>query len=89
MSAELVLPDNYGWVIVLTALGCFDAIFASIFVMKARSKYFGKDFMEKHFAEDHKKIENSTLSKEGYPDMGNGRYSNKLSYEAWYFFNCA
>ena len=89
MSTTLAVPECYGWIIVLAALACFEAIIASIFVMKARSKYFGKEFMEKHFGEDHKKIENSTLSKEGYPDMGSGRYSNKLSYEAWYFFNCA
>lgn len=27
------------------------------------------------------------LPKEGYPDMGSGRFAEKLSYKDWYIFN--
>jgi len=29
------------------------------------------------------------VNKEGYPDMGSGRYSDKLSWKDWYYFNLA
>jgi glutathione S-transferase len=40
--------------------------------------------------EEHKKVTGqSTINNYGYPDMGNGRYSEFLDYEQWLKFNNA
>ena len=50
--------------------------------------------MEENFGKMH--MEDETMKKKGaslkdlangYPDMGNGRYAEKLSYKEWYDFN--
>ena len=64
-------------------------IFTSFVPGGARSKAFSKEFL-KQFEEEHKAATGEdSLPGGGYPDMGNGRYADKLSYEAWFKFNCA
>ena len=77
-----VLLANFALVVVYFLIGGFG-------VGTARRKTFTKDFMEKHFSEEHKKHFGSAAPKGGYPDMGNGRYSERLSYEQWFHFNNA
>jgi hypothetical protein len=36
--------------------------------------------MRDNFGEEHKNATGRDAEKGGYPDMGNGRYSSKLSY---------
>lgn len=46
--------------------------------------------MHDNFQAEHEKAFPGTeVSKEAYPDMGNGRYSQKLPYKNWYEFNNA
>ena len=45
--------------------------------------------MKSNFGEDHKRATGNEIEKGGYPDMGNGKYSGKLTYEQWYKFNNA
>lgn len=57
---------------------------------RVRGKVFTSEFMEKNFDREHREatfqsIENS----EGYPDMGQGKYADKLSYENWLWFGKA
>merc|ERR1712193_132342 len=39
--------------------------------------------------DEHKKAFGGEIPKEGYPDMGSGRFSALLEYKDWYTFNCA
>jgi hypothetical protein len=59
--------------------------------MSARKKYFNSSFLQKPkviaMNEEHKKTFGAPISDMGYPDMGNGRYSNELSYSEWVHFN--
>jgi hypothetical protein len=41
------------------------------------------------YAEEHKKKFSSEIDKQGYPDMGNGLFSQQLSYSDWVDFNNA
>jgi hypothetical protein len=55
-----------------------------------RGKVFNKEFMEQ-FVQTHKEAfpedVNADITKTiGFPDMGSGYYSKKLSYEDWYRF---
>ena len=57
-----------------------------------RAKIFKvKEFTEKpavkKLAEEHDKYFKAKMNNVGYPDMGNGRYSEHLSYEQWVQFN--
>ena len=41
-----------------------------------RRKIFPKEFLNKHFGEDFKKMTGHEIGSEGsYPDMGSGKYS--------------
>ena len=90
MSHHLIVPDDYGFVL-LAIFGMTVVYFliGMIFVNVARKKTFTQEFMEKNFADEHKKAFGAAAPKGGYPDMGYGRYSQRLSYEDWYNFNNA
>lgn len=90
MSLTLTLPQSYSYVLMsAVALGfqCFVVGF-TVAQMK-RKKYFTKEFLAKNFGEQHKKEFGTTVPQEGYPDHGSGRYSEKLSYRAWFELNNA
>ncbi len=52
-----------------------------------RRSIFNDEFMKINFEKDHLKYVKQSLPKQGYPDCGNGVYSNKLDYKDWYKFN--
>ncbi len=59
------------------------------FTSSARKKAFDEKFM-KGFADKFKSdIKLDNLNNRGYPDCGSGRFSQELSYKAWYEFNNA
>ncbi len=45
--------------------------------------------MKDNFGELHKTYINEEIKEGGYPDMGCGRYAEKLDYPQWHEFNCA
>jgi len=45
--------------------------------------------MKDNFGQEHREAFGEELKGEGYPDMGGGRYSAKLSYKDWYNFSSA
>lgn len=61
--------------------------------MKFRKSFKSKDFLNKPevkaLQEQHKKEFGTEINDNGYPDMGNGRYSQLLSYDQWVAFNNA
>ena len=90
MSLTLTLPENYGLVLlssVAVAIQCFLVGFTV--AEGKRKQYFNKEFLEKNFGEEHKKEFGTTVPKFGYPDHGSGRFSQKLSYKAWFELNNA
>jgi hypothetical protein len=57
-------------------------------VLKMRKEYFNEEFM-RQFEMPHKMFFGTKPSPFGYPDMGSGRYSKRLTYKQWYDFNIA
>lgn len=47
----------------------------------ARRKYFNSDYMKKYFESEHKEAFGEELPMGGFPDCGNGKYSEKWSYK--------
>jgi hypothetical protein len=50
-------------------------------VGKSRKEIFNKEFMEKEFGLLHRSQLGEEIACGGYPDAGNGVYSQKLSYK--------
>lgn len=76
-------------IIVFLLLACLSIGFFAIH--PKRKAYFTETFMAQ-FEKEHKEAfgEDAKVPVgEGYPDMGNGRYSKKLPYDQWFLFNVA
>ena len=56
-------------------------------VTRARKRFFNKEFLNKHYGEEHKKYFGTEPPAGGYPDPGDGRYADKLSLGEWNDFN--
>lgn len=69
----LALTPQYGYVLLAAvAISLELLVIGFVFPGAARSKIFSKAFLEEHFGKD--------APQGGYPDMGSGRFSEKLSY---------
>ena len=82
----VVLPDGYNWAVLSAVILCIECIMHSLLVVvRNRMKFFTPEFMEQ-FADIHKAniTEGSMPAPGGFPDMGNGLYSDKLPYAHWY-----
>jgi len=91
MSTSLVVNIDQGYISVLFVALMIAAqyVLTSLIVGKARSRAFNAEFMSQ-FNEDHAHaFPGEVPNKEGYPDCGQGRYSDKLPYKDWYDFNNA
>eukprot|EP00347_Sterkiella_histriomuscorum_P012300 403369117 len=86
----LVLTDDYRYVALIASLIGFQLTVTGFWAGGQRKKHFTPEFLKDNFQEEHEKhFPGTQVSKEAYPDMGNGRYSQKLPYKSWYEFNNA
>lgn len=84
------LPSEYGYVLIVGVVLAFEVLLIGfLFPGKIRGEIFTEEFMKTNFGDEHKTKIGVEIEKGGYPDMGNGRYSSKLSYQDWYRFNNA
>jgi hypothetical protein len=83
----MIIPADYPLVLAAGLGITFHAFTRAQAVMAFRLKIFPKEFMEKEFGAIHQEQLDEPIQKGGYPDTGNGRYSQKLSYKDWYTFN--
>ena len=90
MALVLTLTAEHGYLLLSLGAIAFECVLIGIVVVGgARRKIFTQQFMENHFGEAHSKHYKEPINPEGYPDMGTGRYSEKLSYNDWVYFNNA
>mmetsp|Transcript_6084 Transcript_6084/g.6692 ORF Transcript_6084/g.6692 Transcript_6084/m.6692 type:complete len:178 (+) Transcript_6084:20-553(+) len=86
----VVLTSDHAVLLLAIAAICFECVMIGFVVVgRARTKVFTEEFMNTHFHETHFTHTHETIKKGGYPDMGNGRYSEKLSYKDWLHINNA
>ena len=82
--------NEYKWVLLVASLISFHFTITGFWAGGKRGKTFTPEFMKEHFEKEHKEaFPNQEVPRGGYPDMGNGRYSQKLTYEQWFNFNNA
>ncbi|KRX05344.1 hypothetical protein PPERSA_00645 [Pseudocohnilembus persalinus] len=86
---NIQIPDQYPYVIIMASILGLHCHIIGFLGQKTRKRVFNKKFMVKNFQEIHEKEigKNEKLPGQGYPDMGSGFYSQKLSYKDWYDFN--
>ena len=88
MPIAVTLPQEYPLVLLSATLLCIECFTISFTAVKPRMKTFNAYFM-KQFAEEHKReMPGSEPAAGGWPDAGEGRYSDKLEYKEWVQFNC-
>ncbi len=86
---NFAISDEYKWVCLVASLICFHLTLTG-FWAGGKRKLFTKEFMDENFKTEHERAFPGTEpSKEGYPDVGSGRYANRLPYKDWYTFNNA
>ena len=76
------LPETYNWVMFTGLMLLTECLMIGFIIAGgARRKVFTKEFMAQ-FNEEHEKAfgKGTKPNKEGYPDTGNGFYSQKLPY---------
>ena len=76
----------FNQVLLTASIIAVQVIFQGFAIGGQRRKHFNKEFFKKNF----KDIKESDIPQGGYPDMGNGKYADKLSLDAWrqYIFFC-
>ena len=80
--ATVTLPKEFPLVLLAGTILCIECFVISlVVVVPARMRTFTKEFMNQ-FNEEHKKFfPDSEPSVGGWPDAGDGRYSDKLPYK--------
>ena len=89
---EFNVPDLYPYIILcLVVLNIEINLIYYCIVMRTRLRYYHKGFMTRRFKDEHEKAfgEGNLPPADGFPDQGDGRYSDKLHYLGWYEINCA
>ena len=83
------MEDPYKLVILGNILIALEYLFITYgYVLRIRRQVFTGKFL-KQFSDEHKKATgNPRVPDMGYPDTGNGWYSQKLPYADWFLFNC-
>lgn len=72
----LNVSDDYRWVCLVASLIGFHLTITGFYAGGKRKATYKPEFMEQNFKTEHERFfPGKTYNKEGYPDMGNGRYS--------------
>ena len=71
----------YPWVLLTAFLIALECLMLGFVAGGRRSKAFNQEFMTEHFEATHKEATGKTIEKGGYPDTGNGLFSDKLEYK--------
>eukprot|EP00026_Physarum_polycephalum_P018388 Phypoly_transcript_19957.p1 GENE.Phypoly_transcript_19957~~Phypoly_transcript_19957.p1 ORF type:complete len:199 (+),score=21.86 Phypoly_transcript_19957:73-597(+) len=79
-----VIPAEYSWNLLAAVLICFHCFMVGGSMGSARRKVFTKAFFEKNFPEFK-----DNYPQGGYPDMGSGKFAQKLPMDQWIQFNNA
>ena len=79
------VPALYPYVLYATGVAAFECFSFGFMANNKRRRIFPKEYMEQ-FNRQHQAEMKSDTPVGGYPDMGNGFYSKKLSYHDWFEF---
>ena len=79
---RLEIDELFPWVLMTAGLLAFQCLLTGfIFGGGKRTSLFTKELLEEKFGEEHKKVFGREIQKGGYPDHGNGKYSELLEFK--------
>lgn len=88
-AIAVVLSAEHGYLFVVVLALLLQTWVMGMIAGRLRGKVFNKKFMDDNFGDLHFRELRTSVPKGGYPDMGSGYYSQKLSYYDWLRFNNA
>ena len=83
------VPDELPYILLCVSILSIECILVQYFaLLPLRASIFNGNYMYQ-FSKDHEKMndEDAVLRPGGFPDSGNGFYSDKLEYKQWYELN--
>ena len=87
-ALTVVLPKEYPLILLSCVILCIECfMLGPLVVAPARFRTFTKEFMEQFKEEHQAAFPGSSPATGGFPDCGEGRYSQKLPYADWVKFN--
>lgn len=88
MGHTAVERDDFRWILLEVFFQVLVYFFVNLSNGGLRGKYFPEEFMKTNFEAAFKEF-GKTAPNGGVPDCGNGRFSQKLSYDDWVKYNAA
>ena len=93
----IMMPKEYPLLILASVLLCIECQFFAYWTIKERRRLFTHEWLMDNFEEEHMQAVSEDQKREvaseiavgGFPDCGEGRYSQKLAYADWIKFNNA
>ena len=84
-----MMPIEYPLIILASVLLCIECLLFSYWTVKERRRLFTREWLADNFEEEHMQAVSEDFKNEipneipsgGFPDCGEGRYSEKLSYK--------
>src|SRR5688572_15147260 len=89
MVVVVSFAPEHGYLFISILVLALEMFVFALLAERIRKQVFNKKFMEDNFGDLHFRETRRSIPSLGYPDMGYGRYSDKLSYYDWYRFNNA
>ena len=91
----IMMPVEFPYIILASVLLCIECLLFSYWTVKERSRLFTREWLADKFEEEHMQAVSEDdkgeipieISSGGFPDCGEGRYSEKLPYKDWLIFN--
>ena len=86
---EAYFPDNYRLCVRACLLVSLVYVATGYLVTRVRNRFFNQEWLEKNFGAEYEKYFKTKIPQGGYPDDGNGKFAEKLSFGEWHEFNLA
>ena len=91
----IMMPVEFPYIILASVLLCIECLLFSYWTVKERRRLFTREWLADKFEEEHMQAVSEDdkgeipieISPGGFPDCGEGRYSEKLTYKDWLIFN--
>ena len=81
------VPELYPYVMLSAGAITFQCIIVGFLAGGKRGKLFDHEKLKEKFGDEHQKNFKTDPPKGGYPDHGDGRFADDLSYADWYQFS--
>lgn len=84
-ARQFQVDDMYRYVLLVAALQAFFTLLVGLCQSRPhRGRIFNQEFLNENFGEEHSREIGGSIMRNGFPDMGDGRYSMVTEYKDWF-----